>query len=67
MHNVNSLTFTQYVKNIHTSTRLEFDRLEWVAPDNASSISALNMTYSAPASLVRAGHGVFFVSFSFSF
>ena len=67
MHNTNSLTFTQYVKNIHSSTRLEFDWLQWVAPDTACTISVLSMTYSTSVSLVRAGKGVFFVYFSFSF
>ena len=61
MHNVNSLTFTWYVQNIHRSTRLEFDWLEWVAPDSTSTISAISMTYSTLASLVRADWGVFFI------
>ena len=40
--------------------------LEW-APHSASTISVLNMTYSTPVPLVRAGQGVSFVCFSFSF
>ena len=69
MHNTNSFTFTNYVK-IYTQVqvqRLEIGWLEWVAPGSASTTSALSMTYSTPALLVRVGQGVFFVSFSFSF
>ena len=69
MHNTNSFTFTNYVK-IYTQVqvwRLDIGWLEWVAPDSASTTSALSMTYSTPALLVRADQGVFFVSFSFSF
>ena len=69
MHNTNCFVSTNYVK-IYTQVQvqwLEIGWLKWVAPDNASTTSALSMTYSTPALLVRAGQGVFFVSFSFSF
>ena len=69
MHNTNSFTFTNYVK-IYTQVqvqRLEIGWLEWVAPDSASTTSALSMTYSTPALLVRAGQGVFLFFFFFFF
>ena len=66
MHNANFLTFTHYVKHIYASTRLKTrDRLTRVG--GASTISALSMTYSTPACLVRVGQGVSFVYFSFSY
>ena len=60
-----SLPSRSMLKYTH-KTRLELDWLEWVAPDSASTISTLSMTYSTPASLVRAGQGVFYAYFSFS-
>ena len=46
---------------------IEIGWLEWVAPDSASTTSALSMTYSTPALLVRAGQGVFLFLFLFCF